>query len=201
MRGDPGSIPGLGRSHREGNGNPLQYSCLENPMDRGGWQATVHGVAKSQTQLSNFTLCLTLLQAPLSIGFPRQEYWSRLPFPSPGDLPNPGINMVSPTWQADSLPLSHLWSHNASIIQDNRINGFPGGSVVKNLPTNVGASGNSSGIPGLGRSPGEANGYPLQYSCLENPMSGGVWWATVYGVAKSWTQLSTTESVINLPER
>ena len=51
--GDQGSIPGLGRSSGEGNGNPLQYSCLENPMDRGDWQATVHGVAKSQTQLSN----------------------------------------------------------------------------------------------------------------------------------------------------
>ena len=44
--GYPGSIPGLGRSTGEGNGNPLQYSCLENPMDRGAWQATVHGVAK-----------------------------------------------------------------------------------------------------------------------------------------------------------
>ena len=41
--GDPGSIPGLGRSTGEGKGNPLQYSCLENPMDRGAWQATVHG--------------------------------------------------------------------------------------------------------------------------------------------------------------
>ena len=47
--GDPGSIPGLGRSPGEGNGNPLQYSCLENPMDRGAWWVTVHGVAKSQT--------------------------------------------------------------------------------------------------------------------------------------------------------
>ena len=52
---DLGSIPGLGRSPGEGNGNPLQYSCLENPMDRGAWRATVHGVAKSRTQLSNFT--------------------------------------------------------------------------------------------------------------------------------------------------
>ena len=47
--GDLGSNPGLGRSTGEGNGNPLQYSCLENPMDRGAWQATVHGVAKSWT--------------------------------------------------------------------------------------------------------------------------------------------------------
>ena len=47
--GDRGSIPGSGRSLGEGNGNPLQSSCLENPMDRGAWQAIVHGVAKSQT--------------------------------------------------------------------------------------------------------------------------------------------------------
>ena len=51
--GDLGSIPGLGRSSGEGKGNPLQYSCLENPMDGGAWQATVHGVAKNQRQLSD----------------------------------------------------------------------------------------------------------------------------------------------------
>ena len=51
--GDTGSIPGSGRSPGGGNGNPLQYSCLRNPMDRGAWRATDHGVAKSQTQLSN----------------------------------------------------------------------------------------------------------------------------------------------------
>ena len=50
--GDPGSIPGSGRSPGEGNGNPLQYSGLENPMDRGAWWATVHGVTKSQTRLN-----------------------------------------------------------------------------------------------------------------------------------------------------
>ena len=47
--GDPGSTPGSGRSLGEGNGNPLQYSCLEKPIDGGAWQATVHGVAKSWT--------------------------------------------------------------------------------------------------------------------------------------------------------
>ena len=51
--GDPGSIPGLVRSPGEGNGNPVQYSCLENPMDGEAWCATVHGVAKSWTRLSN----------------------------------------------------------------------------------------------------------------------------------------------------
>ena len=56
--GDPGSIPGLGRSLGEGNGYPLQYSCLENPTGRGAWQATVHAVAKSRTRLSqlHFTI-------------------------------------------------------------------------------------------------------------------------------------------------
>ena len=53
---DLGSIPELGRSSGEGNGNLLQYSCLENSMDRGAWQATVRGVAKSWTRLSDFTL-------------------------------------------------------------------------------------------------------------------------------------------------
>ena len=51
--GDMGSIPGWGRSPGEGNGNPLQYSCLANAMDRGAWRATVHEVAKSQTRLND----------------------------------------------------------------------------------------------------------------------------------------------------
>ena len=54
--GDLGSIPRLGRSSGEGNGNPLYYPCLENPMDGVAWYATVHGVAKSQARLSDFTL-------------------------------------------------------------------------------------------------------------------------------------------------
>ena len=52
---DTGSIPGLGRSPGGGNGNLLQYSCLENTMDRGAWRAAVHGVAKGQTQVSTHT--------------------------------------------------------------------------------------------------------------------------------------------------
>ena len=58
--GDPGSMPGSERSPGEGNGTPLQYSCLENPVDGGAWWATVHGVAKSQTQLSDFTFTLCI---------------------------------------------------------------------------------------------------------------------------------------------
>ena len=64
---------------------------------------------------------------------------------------------------------------------------FPGGSEVKASARNAGDLGS---IPGLGRSPGEGNGNPLQYSCLENPMDGGAGWATVHGVAKSRTRLS-----------
>ena len=56
--GDLSSIPGLERSPGEGNGNRLQDSCLENPMDRGAWQTTLHRVAKSQTQMSDFTFTI-----------------------------------------------------------------------------------------------------------------------------------------------
>ena len=65
--------------------------------------------------------------------------------------------------------------------------GFPGGSGSKESACNAGDLGS---IPGLGRSPGGRHGNPLQYSCLENPMDGGAWWATVYGVTKSQTGLS-----------
>jgi len=63
-----GSIPGSGRSPGEGNGNPLQYSCLENPMEGGAWWATVHGVTKSQTRLSNFTFTFIIMT----------NYWYRI---------------------------------------------------------------------------------------------------------------------------
>ena len=78
----------------EGNGSPLHYSCLENPIDGGAWEAAVHGVAKSRTGLllllsrfSRVRLCATSQtvahQVPPSLGFSRQEHWSGLPFPSP----------------------------------------------------------------------------------------------------------------------
>ena len=66
----------------------------------------------------------------------------------------------------------------------------PSGSVVKNPPANAGDTGDMDSIPGSGRSPGEGNGNPLQYSCLENPMDKGAWQGTVHGVAKSQTRLS-----------
>ena len=65
--------------------------------------------------------------------------------------------------------------------------GLPGGSDSKESACNAG---NTDSIPGLGSSPGEGHGNPLQYSCLKNPMDRGAWWATAPGVAKSQTQLS-----------
>ena len=60
--GDLGSIPGSGRSPRGGNGNPLQYSCLEDSMDRGAWQTAVHRIAKSQTRLGDYTFTLLCIK-------------------------------------------------------------------------------------------------------------------------------------------
>ena len=65
--------------------------------------------------------------------------------------------------------------------------GFPGGSVGKESACSVGDEGS---IPGSGRSPGGGHSNPLQYSCLENPMDGGAWWAIVHGVTKSQTRLN-----------
>ena len=73
--GDPGLIPGSGRSPGEENGKPFQYSCLENSMHRGAWQATAHGVAKSQTRLSNFTF--TFLSISVGVLGPSFDiFWS-----------------------------------------------------------------------------------------------------------------------------
>ena len=67
--------------------------------------------------------------------------------------------------------------------------GFPGGSVVRNLPANAGTAGDVGSIPGSGRAPGGGNGNPPQDSCLGNLLERGAWWATVYWVAKSGNNL------------
>ena len=135
-----GLIPGSGRSLGGGHGNPLQYSCLENPMDRGAWWATVHRVAKSRTGLKQQPACMqpsvssvqfssvqfshsvmsnflrapwnVALQAPMSIGFYRQEYWSGFPCPPPRDLPDPGIkptSVTSPALAGMFLTIGATW--------------------------------------------------------------------------------------------
>ena len=84
--GDPGSIPGPGRSPGEGNGNPLQYSCLENPKNEEAWQAAVHGVAKNQTWLSSFTFTFSRRMYPVSCSFDFYfhipKYTDKVYFPS-----------------------------------------------------------------------------------------------------------------------
>ena len=77
-------------------------------------------------------------------------------------------------------------------------NGFPGGSMVKNMPANAGDVGS---ISGSGRFPGKGNGNPLQYSCLGNPKNRGAWQATVDGVTKSWTGLSEHKEVRCIRDR
>ena len=122
------------------------------------------------------TLWTVIHQAPLSIGFSRQEYWSGLPCPSPGDLPVPwGQTHVSYIsicqWCLKKVETG------ASLVIQMVMNPLAVQVVwVRSL--------------GLGGSPGEGNGYSLQYSCLENPMDRGAWRVTVHGVKKSWTQLS-----------
>ena len=71
-----------------------------------------------------------------------------------------------------------------------KLQAFPDGSAGKESTRNAGDKGDMCSIPRLGRSPGVGNGNPLQYSCLENPMDGGAWWATVHGVEKRGTRLS-----------
>ena len=110
--GNMGLILGLGRSPEGGNGNLLQYSCFENSMGsqriEHNW-ATEHTQKQTQNNTANrvpifATLWTVAYQAPQSMEFFRQEYWSGLPFPSPGDLSNPGIEPGSPALQADALP-------------------------------------------------------------------------------------------------
>ena len=84
------------------------------------------------------------------------------------------------------LGVGHNWATSLSLFTF-MPRGFPGGSVVKNLPDNAG---DADSVPESGRSPGEGNDNPLQYSCPESPMDRGAWWATVHGVAMSQTCLS-----------
>ena len=115
---------------------------------------------------------------PAWLLYPWEEYWSGLPCPPPGDLPDPGIepmSLVSPALAGGFFTTSATW--NSLVAQ-----------MVKSL------QGRNPGlIPGSGISPGEGNGNPLQCSCLENYTDRRAWWATVDGVAKSWTGLKQLE--------
>ena len=99
--------------------------------------------------------------------------------------------MVSSELRENALNLE-LYHWATIILYENKTENLPPTSEVKASARNAG---DLSSISGLGRFPGEGNGNPLQYSCLENPMGGGAWWAIVHGVAKSWTQLSDFTSL------
>ena len=97
---------------------------------------------------------------------------------------NLNIGQAKPIWE----PPVHGQSQARFLRQVcDTARGFPGGSDGKESACNAGDLGS---IHGSGRSPGEGNGNPFQYSCLGNPIDRGAWWATVHGVAKSWTRLS-----------
>ena len=109
--------------------------------------------------------------------FSRQKYWSGLLFPILGDLPNPGVKSVS-------LLLSHVqgYRYHLSKFHIYVLVYCIGISLVAQTVKRLGDLGSS---PGSGRSPGEGNGNPLQYSCLENSMDREAWRATVHGVTNS----------------
>ena len=93
--GDLGSIPGLGRSSGEGNGSPLQYSCLENPMDGGAWKALVHGVAEGRTRLSDFTFTFHFHALEREMATHSSVLAWRIPGTGePGGLPSMGLHRV-----------------------------------------------------------------------------------------------------------
>ena len=101
---------------------------------------------------------------------------------SPLPVPHSPTRILSSCWVSHLYPLRYTLGAFVSILPS-----FPGSSDGKSLPAHAGDPGS---IPGPGRSPGEGHGNPLQYSCLENPMDGGAWWATARGVTKTQTRLS-----------
>ena len=97
--GDPGLIPGSGISPGEGNGNPLQYSCLENPMDRGAWQVTVHAVMKSRTRLSDFIFTFQFHALEKEMATHSSVLAWRIPGTGePSELPSMGSHRVRHNW-------------------------------------------------------------------------------------------------------
>ena len=210
---DVGSIPGLGRFPGGGHGHPFQYSCLENPMDRRAWCATVHGVPKSWTyDWVIFTLfgtslvfqwlrCYTskaggMVSIPgLETKIPHapqygQKIFLKKYFPAGpvsktlhSQCMGPGFDPWSGNQIPDLIPDA---TTKTECSQINKYWTFVVTQMVKNLPTVRETRVQSLDWEGLL----EENGNPLQDSCLEYPMDIRAWGATVQGVAKSQTRLS-----------
>ena len=113
-------------------------------------------------------------QAPLSMGFSKQEYWSGVPLPSPsGPITSWQIGGETMGIVTDFIFLGSKITADGDCSREIKRHLLPGRKVMTNLDSIF----------------GEGNGTPLQYSCLENPRDGGVWWASDYGVAQSRTRL------------
>ena len=135
-------------------------------------QSMIQSEVKSLSHVRLFATPWTVAyQAPPSMVFSRQEYWSGVPFPSPGDLPDPGIEPGSPAFQTDALtseppgkPIVWYKYTTERLSTHTTRMGFPGSSVGK-APT---CSADVGSISASGRSPRGGHGNPPQYSCLEN---------------------------------
>ena len=141
--------------------------------------------------MSNSTTPWTVVcQAPLCMGFPRQEYWSGLPFLSPGDIPDPGIEPGLLHCRQFLYHLSHQGNTKSHDFWQIFMYFWILHSWYRTFPSLWNTSVSLfTADPVSGRSPGERNGNPLQYFCLENPMHRGAWQTTVHGVAQSGTWL------------
>ena len=150
---------------REGNGTPLQSSCLENPMDGGAWWATVHGVAKSQTRLSDFTFTFCFLALEKEMATHSSVLAWRIPGTGePSGLPSMGSHRVGHNWRdLAGAAACCMWILKTSLREPAELSrmklgrkrkdyrgkaGFPIGSRVKHPPANAGDKGSA---PGLGR--------------------------------------------------
>ena len=126
---------------------------------------------------------------PPALGAPSLNHWTTREFPWAILILAPELWLRQSNQKAETVRLDSKQKRPKYVLSNNIANqllGFPGISDGKESACNAGDLGL---IPAWGRSPGEGNGNPLQYSCLENPMDRGAWQATVYSVAWSWTQL------------
>ena len=191
----------------EGNGNPLQCSCLENPRDSGAWWAAVYGVTQSWTWLkwlssssSIYSISVHLyfrsssIQSECNLHFPECTW--RACFSTMGkrvevkwlrtkDLMNFTLQSISQIVQVGSA-----WSSvgGSDKLNHRKLKGVWASLVAQKVTNPLEEI--QCRRPGSGRSPGEGNGKPLQYSCLESPPDRGAWQATVHNIAKNWTWLS-----------
>ena len=163
------SIPGSERPHGGGHSNPLQYSCLENPMDRGAWQAIVQWITKSQTWLKQHSPQIHITIWYLCI------------------LQYCNYNKFNWQWHPTPVLLPGKSHGRRSLVGCS-----PWGREESDMTERLHFHFLLSCI-------GEGNGNPLQCSCLENPRDSGAWWTAIYGVAQSRTWLKRLSSSSTSP--